>query len=50
MNLHQTIKLTNDCIVFVCEFIEFESCLFGPRRYPEQFVSMYRHVLSHVIV
>ena len=30
--------LMNDCIVFVCEFIELDSCLVGPRRYPEQWI------------
>ena len=30
--------LMDDCIVFVCEFIELDSCLVGPRRYPEQWI------------
>ena len=34
--MHQ-VNLTNDCIVFVCEFLvtEWTLCLVGPRRYPE---------------
>ena len=28
--------LIKSCIVFVCEFIELDSGLIGPRRYPEQ--------------
>ena len=25
-----------DCIVFVCEFVDLDSCLVGPRRYEEE--------------
>ena len=28
--------LVNDCVVFVCEFTELDSCLIGLRRYPAQ--------------
>ena len=33
--MHQAInKWLIYCIVFVCEFIELDSCLVGPKRYP----------------
>ena len=37
-NLYQILMI--DCIVFVCEFIDLDSCLVGPRRYPEQFLCL----------
>ena len=37
----------NDCIVFVCEFIDLDSCLVGPRRYPEQWVCLFLCLTSN---
>ena len=42
-HLHvRTKTLMNDCIVFVCEFIDLDFCLVGPRRYHNRgFVCFY---------
>ena len=42
--------LMNDCNVFVCEFIELDSCLVGPRRYPDQWICLFLCPASDLVM